>query len=127
MSYFHYKDQTLWVENLTCQSIIEAIGTPAYIYSHQALVTAWQEFDQALHSHPHKICYAVKANSNLAVLQALVQLGSGFDIVSGGELARVIAAGGDPKQIVFSGVGKTTQEMAAALQQGIFCFNIESA
>lgn len=102
-------------------------GTPCYVYSRAALESAWREFDLAFAAVPHLICYAMKANPNLAVLNLYARLGSGFDIVSGGELARVIAAGGDSAKVVFSGVGKTEGEMAAALDAGILCFNVESA
>jgi diaminopimelate decarboxylase len=101
-------------------------GTPCYLYSRAALEQASRAYDQALAAHPHLICYAVKANSSLAILNLFARLGAGFDIVSGGELARVLAAGGDPSKVVFSGVGKTAAEMRAALTAGIHCFNVES-
>ncbi|MDP3281996.1 MAG: diaminopimelate decarboxylase, partial [Nitrosomonas sp.] len=101
-------------------------GTPCYVYSRSALTQAYQEFDSAFANRDHLICYAVKANSNIAILNLLAQLGSGFDIVSGGELLRVIKAGGDPKKIVFSGVGKNIDEMRMALEANILCFNVES-
>jgi diaminopimelate decarboxylase len=101
-------------------------GTPCYVYSHAALTAAYREFDSAFAGRDHLICYAVKANSNLAILNLFARLGSGFDIVSGGELKRVLNAGGDPQKVVFSGVGKHPQEMRAALAAGIFCFNVES-
>ncbi|MDW1955356.1 diaminopimelate decarboxylase, partial [Vibrio sp. Vb0562] len=101
-------------------------GTPLYVYSRATLERHWKAFDSAVGQHPHLVCYAVKANSNLGVLNTLARLGSGFDIVSGGELERVIAAGGDPKKVVFSGVGKTSAEMKRALELGIKCFNVES-
>lgn len=126
MNYFDYRQGELWAEDVPIKQIIASVQTPCYIYSQTALLDAWQGFNEALGTYPHQICYAVKANSNLAVLQSLAKAGSGFDIVSGGELARVIAAGGNPQHIVFSGVGKTSEEMAAALEQNIFCFNIES-
>ena len=101
-------------------------GTPCYVYSKAALTAAYQSFAQALAKREHLICYAVKANSNLAILNLFARLGSGFDIVSGGELARVLAASGDPRKVVFSGVGKSAEEMRAALNAGILCFNVES-
>ncbi|ASJ70144.1 Diaminopimelate decarboxylase [Granulosicoccus antarcticus IMCC3135] len=110
----------------TLTSLAEEFGTPLYVYNRKAIEQAWQEFAQALEGHRHLICYAVKANSNLAILNILARLGSGFDIVSEGELKRVLAAGGEPGKIVFSGVGKSTREMAAALEAGIRCFNVES-
>ncbi len=108
-------------------SLAEQFGTPLYVYNRRAIDAAWQEFASALEGHPHLICYAVKANSNLAVLDTLARLGSGFDIVSVGELKRVLAAGGKPENIVFSGVGKSEREMVAGLEAGIRCFNVESA
>ena len=127
MSHFAYRDQTLYVEGIALDRIAATYGTPCYVYSRAALEAAYGAYDQALARRDHLICYAVKANSNLAVLNLLARLGSGFDIVSGGELARVIAAGGDPRKIIFSGVGKTADEMRAALSAGILCFNVESA
>lgn len=126
MDYFHFQDDELWVENLRLQSIAEKIGTPAYVYSRATLERHWHAFNAAFGSHPHLICYAVKANSNLAILHTLARLGSGFDVVSVGELERVIAAGGDPQKVVFSGVGKQVHELERALELGIYCFNIES-
>ena len=107
--------------------IAARFGTPCFVYSRAALESAWREYDAAFAGMPHLVCYAMKANSNLAVLNVFARLGSGFDIVSGGELARVLAAGGDPAKVVFSGVGKTEAEMEAALAAGILCFNVESA
>ena len=127
MENFPYRDGNLHAENVPVSDIAAAHGTPCYIYSRAALETAFGEYQQALAGCEHLICYAVKANSNLAVLNVLARLGAGFDIVSGGELERVIAAGGDPAKIVFSGVGKRPQEMARALELGIHCFNLESA
>ncbi|MEN8663447.1 MAG: diaminopimelate decarboxylase, partial [Polycyclovorans sp.] len=127
MDAFTYRDGVLHAESLACTQLVKAVGTPCYVYSRAALTAAYQAFDEALDGHPHQIHFAVKANSNLAVLNLLSRLGSGFDIVSGGELQRVIAAGGDPRKVVFSGVGKTEAEMALALDAGIGCFNIESA
>ena len=127
MSSFHYQNNILYAENVSLVNIATDYGTPCYVYSRAALTQQWHAFDKGFATLPHLICYAVKANSNLAVLNILARLGSGFDIVSGGELARVIAAGGDPQKIVFSGVGKQTSEIIAALEAGIFCFNVESA
>lgn len=126
MDHFNYRDHKLYAEQVPVADIAAQYGTPCYIYSRATLTRHWQAFDSALQGLPHKICYAVKANSNLAVLNVLVRLGSGFDIVSQGELERVLAAGGKPESIVFSGVGKTAAEMQRALEVGIFCFNIES-
>lgn len=126
MEHFHRKKGVLYAQSYPCSRLAEDFGTPLFVYSRDALETAWQEFSDALESHSHLICYAVKANSNLAVLDVLARLGSGFDIVSGGELKRVLAAGGDPQKIVFSGVGKTTAELTDALEIGIRCFNVES-
>jgi diaminopimelate decarboxylase len=117
---------TLTIENCTVSSIAQQVGTPCYIYSRNGIRQRWQAFDSAFAQQPHLVCYAVKTNSNLAVLQTLAQAGAGFDIVSGGELARVLRAGGDASKVVFSGVGKTESEMRFALQMGIKCFNIES-
>jgi diaminopimelate decarboxylase len=127
MSQFQYRDGTLHAENVPLARIAAQFGTPCYVYSRAALTTAWRDFDAAFAGRDHLLCYAVKANPNIGVLNVFARLGSGFDIVSGGELARVLAAGGDPRKIVFSGVGKTATEMRAALQAGILCFNVESA
>ena len=127
MDYFLYKNNELYAEQCPVAELSRRYGTPLYIYSRATLERHWHAFDQAVANHPHLICYAVKANSNLAVLNVLARLGSGFDIVSGGELARVIEAGGDPNKVVFSGVGKTVAEMEMALKLGIYCFNVESA
>ena len=126
MEHFSYKDNSLLVEDASIASIVERYGTPCFIYSKAALEQNYQAYEKAFEGHSHLICYAVKANSNLAVLNVLSKLGAGFDIVSGGELDRVIAAGGDPKKVTFSGLGKTTQEIYKALDTGIHCFNIES-
>ncbi|AGQ99663.1 diaminopimelate decarboxylase [Vibrio parahaemolyticus] len=127
MDYFNYQDDgQLWAEEVPLQALAEQYGTPLYVYSRATLERHWKAFDSAVGQHPHLVCYAVKANSNLGVLNALARLGSGFDIVSGGELERVIAAGGDAKKVVFSGVGKTPAEMKRALELGIKCFNVES-
>ncbi len=117
----------LHVENVALGEIASRFGTPCYVYSRGALTTAFEGYQTALYGRNALVCYAVKANSNLAILNLFARLGAGFDIVSGGELARVIAAGGDPDKVIFSGVGKTRDEMCAALQAGIYCFNVESA
>jgi diaminopimelate decarboxylase len=126
MEHFSYKDNNLLVEDASIASVAEKYGTPCFIYSKAALEQNYHAYEKAFEDHSHLICYAVKANSNLAVLNILSKLGAGFDIVSGGELDRVIAAGGDPKKVTFSGLGKTTQEIYKALDAGIHCFNIES-
>ena len=127
MDFFNYKNQFLYAENCSVSDLAKQYGTPLYIYSRATIERHWQTFDQAATKQPHLICYAVKANSNIAVLNIMARLGSGFDIVSEGELARVLAAGGDPKKVVFSGVGKKSSEIAFALQHNIYCFNVESA
>ena len=114
-------------EQVELQSLAESYGTPLYVYSRASLESGFTAWQDALSGLPHLICYAVKANSNIAILQCLAKLGAGFDIVSGGELARVMMAGGDPKKVVFSGVGKTPAELNDALDAGIRCFNVESA
>jgi diaminopimelate decarboxylase len=121
------RNGNLYVENTSLESIAAQFDTPCYVYSRQALTQAYQAYRDALAGRDALICYAVKANSNLAVLNLFARLGAGFDIVSGGELARVLAAGGDARKVVFSGVGKSRREMATALQAGIKCFNVESA
>jgi len=126
MDHFSYQSGSLHAENVPLAEIATRFGTPCYVYSRATLERHWQVFDAALGTHPHLVCYAVKANSSLAVLQVLARLGSGFDIVSGGELERVLRAGGDPAKIVFSGVGKQAVEMQRALEAGIRCFNVES-
>ena len=127
MDNFPYRDGHLYAENVPVSDIARAHGTPCYIYSRAALESAFLEYRDALADCEHLICYAVKANSNLAVLNVLARLGAGFDIVSGGELERVVKAGGDPAKVVFSGVGKRPEEMIRALELGIHCFNLESA
>jgi diaminopimelate decarboxylase len=127
VSHFDYRDGELHAESVPLTRIAEHYGTPCYVYSRAALTEAWRAFDGAFAGRDHLVCYAVKANSSLAVLNLLARLGSGFDIVSGGELARVLAAGGDPRKVVFSGVGKSGEEMHQALAAGILCFNVESA
>ena len=126
MSAFEYRDRQLHAEAVPLAAIAERYGTPCYVYSRAALTDAYRAFDGAFAGHDHLVCYAVKANSTLAVLNLLARLGSGFDIVSGGELARVLAAGGDARKVVFSGVGKSAGEMRQALDAGILCFNVES-
>ncbi|TEW53172.1 diaminopimelate decarboxylase [Psychromonas sp. RZ22] len=127
MDHFNYhSDGHLLVEDTAVEDVIKNSGTPAYIYSRATIERHWKAFDQAAGTHPHLICYAVKANSNLGVLNLMARLGSGFDIVSVGELLRVMQAGGDPKKVVFSGVGKTETEISTALEAGIHCFNVES-
>ncbi len=126
MDFFQYQQQQLMAEQVAVAEIAKTYGTPTYVYSRATIERHWHAFDKAVGEHPHLICYAVKANSNLGVLSVLAKLGSGFDIVSGGELARVLEAGGDPAKVVFSGVGKTREEIVYALEQGIKCFNVES-
>ena len=126
MSSFAYRGGELTAEEVPLTAVAARFGTPCYVYSRAALETAFRSFDTAFAGTPHLVCYAVKANPNLAVLNLFARLGSGFDIVSGGELARVIAAGGDPGKVVFSGVGKTDAEILRALELAILCFNVES-
>ena len=126
MKTLHRLDGRLHLEGVALDTLAERFGTPLYVYSRAALESAYQAYAQAFAATPHLICYAVKANSSLAILNLFARLGAGFDIVSGGELARVLAAGGDAGKVVFSGVGKTAAEMRAALEAGILCFNIES-
>ena len=126
MDHFAYRDQRLYAEDVPLEVIAERFGTPCYVYSRATLERHWRAFDEAFADRPHLVCFAVKANSNLGVLNVLARLGSGFDIVSVGELERVLAAGGLPGNIVFSGVGKRADEMRRALEVGIRCFNVES-
>ncbi len=126
MDHFNYRDGQLWAESVPVAELARRHGTPCYLYSRATIERHYRAFTEAVGEHPHLICYAVKANSNLAILNLLARLGSGFDIVSGGELARVLKAGGDPARVVFSGVGKTSAEIRAALEAGIYCFNVES-
>ncbi len=126
MNPFDYRNGELRAEAVPLAQVAERYGTPCYVYSRAAVTETYRAFDSAFAGRDHLICYAVKANSSLAVLNLLARLGSGFDIVSGGELARVLAAGGDPRNVVFSGVGKTAEEMRQALMAGILCFNVES-
>ncbi len=126
MDHFGYRSGVLHAEDVPLTTLAARFGTPLYVYCRATLERHFRAFDEALSGLPHRVCYAVKANANLAVLDVLARLGSGFDIVSRGELERVIAAGGDPAQVVFSGVGKRADEMRLALTRGIRCFNVES-
>jgi len=126
MEAFTYQSGVLYAESVNLQTVAEQYGTPCYVYSQHLIEENWRAFDAALGEQPHLICYAVKANSNLSILKLLAQLGSGFDLVSGGELERVLIAGANPQKIVFSGVGKSHAEIQRALEIGIGCFNIES-
>jgi diaminopimelate decarboxylase len=126
LNILHRLDGRLHLEGVALDTLAERFGTPLYVYSRAALESAYQAYAQAFAATPHLICYAVKANSSLAILNLFARLGAGFDIVSGGELTRVLASGGDPGKVVFSGVGKTAHEMRAALGAGILCFNVES-
>jgi diaminopimelate decarboxylase len=126
VDHFEYRDGELYAENVRVADIATRFGTPCYVYSRATLERHYRAFDDALSPVEHQVCYAVKANSNIAVLNVLARMGSGFDIVSGGELFRVLRAGGDPARVVFSGVGKTDAEMRDALNSGIHCFNVES-
>ncbi|MGY8812968.1 MAG: diaminopimelate decarboxylase [Pseudomonadales bacterium] len=127
MTAFDYRNGELHAEGVALSAIAAEYDTPCFVYSRSAIEQAYQAWDSALEGVPHLVCFAVKANSNLAVLNLLARKGAGFDIVSGGELERVLAAGGEPSRIVFSGLGKTAAEMRRALEIGIHCFNIESA
>lgn len=124
---FTYRDGVLHAEEVSLHEIANRFGTPCYVYSRAGLEARWTDFDQAFAEHEHLICFAVKANGNLAVLDVLARLGSGFDIVSGGELARVQAAGGRADRVIFSGCGKSREELRLALEAGIRCFNVESS
>ena len=126
MDFFEYKNNQLCAENVSLTTIANEYGTPCYVYSRATLERHWNAFNDAFGDQPHLICYSVKANSNIAILNLLARMGSGFDIVSVGELERVLKAGGDPQKVVFSGVGKRVDEMQRALEVGIRCFNIES-
>ena len=126
MDHFNYKGDSLFAEDLTVSDIAARYGTPCFIYSRATLERHYRVYAEALAGHPHKICFAVKANSNLGVLNVLARMGAGFDIVSEGELDRVLTAGGDASNIIFSGLGKTTNEIRKALDVGIHCFNVES-
>jgi len=124
--HFHYKNGVLHAENVPLDRLASELGTPLYVYSRAALAQAWYAYRDAIGERPVLVCYGMKANSNLAVLKEFARLGTGFDIVSGGELQRVLAAGGDPAKIVFSGVGKQVWEMRAAIEADVKCFNVES-
>jgi diaminopimelate decarboxylase len=126
MNFFEYRNGSLHAENVDLAPLAAQFGTPCYVYSRAAIENRWRAFDDAFAGHDHLVCYAVKANSNIALLNVLARLGSGFDIVSRGELERVLKAGGDPHKVVFSGVGKSAEEIAFALHTGIHCFNVES-
>src|SRR5580700_4835984 len=123
---FHYSGNRLFCEQVDLEEIARGAGTPCYVYSSQSILDAYHAYNDSLGDLPHLVCYAVKANSSLAILAMLARAGAGFDIVSGGELFRVLQAGGDPGRIVFSGVGKTAQEIELALRSGIHNFNCES-
>ena len=127
MNEFDFKNGVLHAENIALDQVATEFATPCYVYSKAALTQAFSDFSAGLIGTNHLVCFAVKANPNIAILNLFAKLGAGFDIVSGGELARVLAAGGNPQKIVFSGVGKSADEMRAALNAGIFCFNVESA
>ncbi len=126
MSSLYYRDHQLYIEHVSLADIAQQFGTPCYIYSKEAIIKNYRAFTDAFADVTHQICYAVKSNSNIAVLQLLAEMGAGFDIVSLGELKRVIAAGGDNKKVIFSGVGKSWQDIEEAIRIGIFCFNVES-
>ena len=126
MDFFQYKNNQLMAENLPVKQLAEQFGTPLYVYSRATLERHWHAFNNAFGEHPHLVCFAVKSNPNIAILNIMAKLGSGFDIVSQGELERVLAAGGDAAKVVFSGVAKSHQEIARALEVNIRCFNVES-
>ena len=126
MDHFNYQGDSLFAEATPVADIVSKYGTPCFIYSRATLERHYSVYEKALEGCPHLICFAVKANSNLAVINVLARMGSGFDIVSGGELERVIAAGGDASKVIFSGLGKTETEIEKSLKLGIYCFNIES-
>ena len=124
MDFFQYQYHQLMAENLPVKQLAEQFGTPLYIYSKATLERHWHAFDKAFGEHPHLVCYAVKSNPNIAILNVMAKLGSGFDIVSQGELERVLAADGDPAKVVFSGVAKSEPEITRALEIGIRCYNV---
>jgi len=126
MDHFLFRDGELFAEDQPVRELASRFGTPLYVYSRATLERHYRAFDEAFGDYPHQVCFAVKANSNIAVLNVLARLGAGFDIVSGGELERVVAAGGDPAKVVFSGLGKQEHEIRRALELGIACFNVES-
>src|SRR3954466_6281147 len=123
---FPYSGNDLYCEQVPLADLAAAVGTPAYVYSSAAILSSFHDYDQSFGDVPHSVCYAVKANSSIGVLALLAKAGAGFDIVSGGDLYRVLQAGGDPARVVFSGVGKTRDEVEYALQNGIHSFNCES-
>jgi diaminopimelate decarboxylase (EC 4.1.1.20) len=127
MHYFNFKNNDLYCEDTSLRSLAEKWGTPLYLYSHRTLCRHFEVFDSAFEGYPHLVCFSVKANSNLALLKIFITQGGGADVVSGGELFRVLKAGIDPKKVVYSGVGKTEEEISFALEAGIFMFNIESS
>src|SRR5258708_7391144 len=122
---FHYAGSKLFCEGVALETLARKFGTPLYVYSQHTLTDHFQKLDRAMSEVPHLICFAAKSNSNLSVLRPLAHLGSGFDVVSAGELQRVIAAGGAPRRCVFAGVGKTEAEIEFALKQRVYCFNAE--
>ncbi|GLX12223.1 diaminopimelate decarboxylase [Pseudomonas straminea] len=126
MNTFEYRDGSLFAEGVALSAIAQRFGTPTYVYSRAHIEGQYRAYADALAGMPHLVCYAVKANSNIGVLNVLARLGAGFDIVSSGELERVLAAGGEPSRIVFSGVGKSRDDMRRALEVGVHCFNVES-
>ena len=126
LSTLSYQQDILCIEEVDVDSLVQTYGTPLYVYSKQAILDTYNDYADSFAAIDHQICYSVKANSNLSVLQVLVQAGASFDIVSVGELQRVLAAGGDASKVVFSGVGKTLTDIKAALEAGIGCFNVES-
>ncbi|MFQ6111742.1 MAG: diaminopimelate decarboxylase family protein, partial [Nitrospinota bacterium] len=126
MHYFHYKEGTLHCEEVPIRKIVEAVGTPLYIYSHRTLERHFRAFQDAFREVPHLVCFSVKANSHLAVLRTFINLGGGLDVVSGGELFRGLQAGVDPEKVVFAGVGKSEAEIGYALRKGVLMFNVES-
>src|SRR5213080_1748456 len=123
---FHYVAGNLYCEGVPIESLVKKFGTPLYVYSQRTLTSHFQKLDRAMAGVEHLVCFAVKSNSNRSVLRALARLGSGFDIVSAGELQRVLAAGGDAPRCAFAGVGKTEGEIQFALKQGVYSFNVES-
>ncbi|AEF20365.1 diaminopimelate decarboxylase [Pseudomonas fulva] len=127
MNTFEYRDGSLFAEGVALSAIAQRFGTPTYVYSRAHIEAQYRAYADALAGMPHLVCYAVKANSNIGVLNVLARLGAGFDIVSSGELERVLAAGGEPSRIVFSGVGKSRDDMRRALEVGVHCFNVESS
>ena len=126
MHHFQEKNGELYCEDVPVRRVANQVGTPFYLYSHATLTRHMQVFDEAFSAIDHLVCYSVKANGNLAIIRLFANLGSGFDIVSGGELHRVLQAGGDASRVVFSGVGKSVKEIDEALAAGILCFNVES-